>query len=67
MASQTRRILAEDQFGNPVVLLVFADADAAGHPRITTEVGNMPVTYIGKGEYVTRMGKRLTSSDPDAP
>jgi hypothetical protein len=67
MASQTRRIIAEDNFGNPVVLVVFGDVDAAGHPRITTQVGNLPVTYVRKGEYLTYMGKRLTCDDPDAP
>ena len=79
MATQVRRIIATDNFGNPVVLLVFggtADTGTTGDPgattpafalRITTEVGNMPVTYVARGEYVTHMGKRLTSDDPDAP
>jgi hypothetical protein len=81
MATQVRRIIAEDNNGNPVVLLVFGGTDDTGPAggagattpapftplRITTEIGNMPVTYIGKGEYITPMGERLTSDDPEAP
>jgi hypothetical protein len=81
MATQVRRIIATDNFGNPVVLLVFGGTDDTGPTgdagattpapftplKITTEVGNMPVTYVRKGEYITHMGKRLTSDDPDAP
>jgi hypothetical protein len=67
MATQARRILAEDPFGNPVVLLVFPDPDAAGHPRIVTQVDHRHVTYVRKGEYISPAGRRLTSDDPDAP
>ena len=74
MATQVRRIIAEDNNGNRVVLLFFGGTDdtgTTGEPgattpapftplKITTEVGNLPVTYVGKGEYITHMGKRLT-------